>query len=124
MTPREFFIWFENPVWDQVGRYRPNGPRRRIADRFYSIHATMPDNLAWTGMVGDPDNIPIGPGGRVRYPQWENSRIQNCPLGMKMLLRDISALTSFDGAAFEDLEARVKKYPSYNGIRSPGDRPV
>eukprot|EP00959_Pyramimonas_sp_CCMP1952_P313534 6562749-Pyramimonas_sp.AAC.1 len=77
MMPRQFFKWFENPVWDQVGRCRPDGPRRHIADRFYSIHATMPDNVAWTGMVGDPDNIPIGPGGTLRHPQRENEPIQN-----------------------------------------------
>eukprot|EP00959_Pyramimonas_sp_CCMP1952_P364951 7642108-Pyramimonas_sp.AAC.1 len=41
-----------------------------------------------------------------------------------MLMRGVSTLTSYEGAACDDLEARVKKHPSCHGIRSPSDRPA
>eukprot|EP00959_Pyramimonas_sp_CCMP1952_P280549 5864370-Pyramimonas_sp.AAC.1 len=41
-----------------------------------------------------------------------------------MLARDISAMASYDGAAFKYLEAHVRKCPTYEGIRGPGDRPA
>eukprot|EP00959_Pyramimonas_sp_CCMP1952_P112467 2351582-Pyramimonas_sp.AAC.1 len=45
MSPREFFRFSEREVWGRVGQYKPNGPRRRIADRFFSIRAAMPDDV-------------------------------------------------------------------------------
>eukprot|EP00959_Pyramimonas_sp_CCMP1952_P239946 5014315-Pyramimonas_sp.AAC.1 len=41
-----------------------------------------------------------------------------------MLLRDVSLMTSYEGATFQDLEAHVKKYETYPGIRGPSERPA
>ncbi|CAK0791605.1 unnamed protein product, partial [Prorocentrum cordatum] len=64
MSPRQFFRWYENAVWDHVGQ---------LALR-------------------------------------------------KMLLRDVSVMTSYEGATFQYLEAHVKKYETYPGIRGPSER--
>eukprot|EP00959_Pyramimonas_sp_CCMP1952_P097009 2027759-Pyramimonas_sp.AAC.1 len=84
----------------------------------------MPDDVVWTGRVGDPARVPIGPGGVVRYPQRENEPLQDSPLCRKMLLRDVSLMASCEGATFQDLEGHVKKYETYPGVRGPSERPA
>eukprot|EP00959_Pyramimonas_sp_CCMP1952_P153055 3201660-Pyramimonas_sp.AAC.1 len=84
----------------------------------------MPDDVVWTGRVGDPARGPTGPGGVVRSPQRENEPLKDSRLCWKMPMRDVSPMTSYEGATFQDLEERVKKYKAYPGVQGPSERPA
>eukprot|EP00959_Pyramimonas_sp_CCMP1952_P346246 7251814-Pyramimonas_sp.AAC.1 len=78
----------------------------------------MSRGLAWSAT---PTTSRLGQGGLCVTRRGRMSLCRTVPIGRNMLLRDISARTSYDGATFKDLGAHVRKYPTYKGIRDPGD---
>ncbi|CAK0859411.1 unnamed protein product, partial [Prorocentrum cordatum] len=94
-TPRELFQCFY----------------RIISDRFYSLHATPPDRVDWTGAAGEPETVQLGPAARIRYPTRENEPLGESVLGKGVLLHDVERMTSYEGISFADLGAHVRDYP-------------
>eukprot|EP00959_Pyramimonas_sp_CCMP1952_P232343 4855407-Pyramimonas_sp.AAC.1 len=88
-----------DPVWDRVDQCRPRGPRRYVADKFYSLRAALPDHAEWTGVTAGPHRALLGPAARVRYPTRENEALGESVLGKRLLLQGVDRMKTYAGSA-------------------------